>query len=31
MNSVILSGRLTKDPEQRFTQKGTAVCNFNLA
>lgn len=32
MNSVILTGRLTKNPELRYTS-GTqmAVCNFNLA
>ena len=32
MNSVNLIGRLTKDPELKYTQgKGTAVCNFTLA
>lgn len=32
MNSVILTGRLTKNPELRYTS-GTqmAICNFNLA
>lgn len=32
MNKVILMGRLTKDPELRFTSNSnTAVCNFTLA
>ncbi|MCH4200635.1 MAG: single-stranded DNA-binding protein [Clostridium tyrobutyricum] len=32
MNKVVLIGRLTKDPELRFTPgKGTAVATFNLA
>ena len=32
MNKTILIGRLTKDPEVRFTPgNGTAVCNFTLA
>ncbi|EOU1808293.1 single-stranded DNA-binding protein [Clostridium perfringens] len=32
MNKVILIGRLTKDPELRFTaSKGTAVSRFTLA
>ena len=31
MNKVILIGRLTKDPELRYTQTGKAVCNFTLA
>lgn len=31
MNNVILSGRLTKDPELRYTTKGTAVATFILA
>ena len=31
MNEVILSGRLTKDPEIRYTKDGTAVGNFTLA
>ncbi len=32
MNSVILIGRLTRDPEVRYTSGSqTAVCNFNLA
>lgn len=31
MNKIILIGRLTKDPELRYTQSGTAVVSFNLA
>ena len=31
MNLVLLIGRLTKDPEIRYTQSGMAVCNFSLA
>lgn len=32
MNKVVLIGRLTKDPELKFTQNiGTAVATFNLA
>jgi len=32
MNKVILMGRLTKDPELRYTSNNnTAVCNFTLA
>lgn len=31
MNKVILVGRLTKDPEIRYTQSGKAVGNFTLA
>jgi single-strand DNA-binding protein len=32
MNKVILMGRLTKDPELRFTSgSNTAVCNFTIA
>lgn len=31
MNKVILSGRLTKDPELRYTKSGTAVASFSLA
>ena len=30
-NSVTLVGRLTRDPEVRFTAKGQAVCSFDLA
>ena len=31
MNKVILIGRLTRDPEVRYTQSGVAVCAFTLA
>lgn len=31
MNKVILIGRLTADPETRYTQSGTAVGSFTLA
>lgn len=31
MNKVIIIGRLTKDPELKYTPNGTAVCTFTLA
>jgi single-strand DNA-binding protein len=31
LNRVMLIGRLTRDPELRFTPSGTAVCNLALA
>lgn len=31
LNKVILMGRLTKDPEIRYTQSGVMVANFTLA
>lgn len=31
MNSVSISGRLTKDLELRYTQSGVAVCAFTVA
>lgn len=31
MNKAILMGRLTKEPELRYTQNNTPVCNFTLA
>ena len=31
LNRVFLIGRLTKDPELRFTQSGTPIANFSLA
>ena len=30
-NTVTLVGRLTRDPEVRFTTKGAAVCRFDMA
>jgi single-strand DNA-binding protein len=30
-NKVILAGNLTKDPELRYTPKGTAIAKFGLA
>ena len=30
-NKVILIGNLTRDPELRFTPKGTAICKIGLA
>jgi single-strand DNA-binding protein len=31
LNDVKLVGRLTKDPELRFTTQGTPVCHFRIA
>ena len=31
LNRIILIGRLTQDPELRYTQSGTAVASFSLA
>lgn len=31
LNRVTLGGRLTKDPELRYTPNGVAVCTFTLA
>jgi len=31
MNIVLLSGRLTRDPDQRYTASNTAVASFGLA
>lgn len=31
MNKVILTGRLGKDPESKYTQDGTMVTSFSLA
>jgi single-strand DNA-binding protein len=31
LNKILLIGNLGKDPETRYTQNGTAVCNFSLA
>lgn len=30
-NLIIISGRLTRDPEMRYTPSGKAVCSFSLA
>ena len=30
-NNVILIGRLTADPKDKYTQDGTQVCKFTLA
>ncbi len=30
-NKVILAGNLTRDPQLRYTPKGTAIANFGLA
>lgn len=31
MNSIVLMGRLVKDPEVRYTSTGKVVCQFTLA
>lgn len=31
MNKVIMIGRLTRDPEVRYSQSGQAVCKYSLA
>lgn len=31
INTVVLTGRLTRDPELKFSQSGVAVCRFTLA
>ena len=31
LNRIIIMGRLTRDPELRHTQTGTAVASFTLA
>jgi len=31
MNTINLIGRLTKDPELRYSQGGVAICTFTLA
>ena len=30
-NAVLLTGRLTRDPELKYTASGTAMCRFSLA
>lgn len=31
MNKIVIIGRLTRDPELKFTNAGTSVCNFSVA
>ena len=31
MNRVCLIGRLTRDPELKYSGEGTAICNFSIA
>ncbi|MFV0287860.1 MAG: single-stranded DNA-binding protein, partial [Mycoplasmatales bacterium] len=31
VNTVVLVGRITKDPELRHSTSGSSVCNFSLA
>ncbi len=31
LNSVLIEGNLTRDPELSYTPKGTAVCKFSVA
>lgn len=31
LNHIVLQGRLSRDPELRYTQDGIAVCSFTLA
>lgn len=31
LNRIVLIGRLTADPQLRYTQQGTAVANFRIA
>lgn len=31
MNIIVLTGRLTKEPEVRYTQSGKTVCSFSIA
>lgn len=31
INSVVLTGRLTRDAELKYTNTGTAVCKFSIA
>lgn len=31
MNAIQLTGRLTRDPELKYTTKGTAICKFSIA
>ncbi|MBE3088410.1 MAG: single-stranded DNA-binding protein [Chloroflexi bacterium] len=31
LNSILIEGNLTRDPELSYTAKGTAVCKFSVA
>lgn len=31
VNMILISGRLTRDPDNRMTQKGQAICSFDVA
>ena len=31
INRIIIIGNLTRDPELKYLQSGTAVCNFSIA
>ena len=31
LNKIVTIGRLTRDPESRYTQSGKAVCTFSIA
>lgn len=31
VNFILISGRLTRDPDNRMTQKGQAICSFDVA
>lgn len=31
LNRIVLIGRLTRDPELKYTQSGIAVCSFSIA
>ena len=31
LNEVLLTGRLTRDPDTRMTQRGQTVCSFGIA
>ena len=31
LNSILLEGNLVRDPELKYTEKGTAVCHFSVA
>ena len=31
LNKIIIMGRLTRDPELRYTQQNTPVCSFTVA